>query len=89
MHKGVPMRVSVYSTTTCPYCVMLKTWLKSENIAFEDILIDRNPTAAKKMIKLSGQMGVPFTTVENDAGELHGVLGYDRATLSHLIGLAA
>ena len=83
------MKVSVYSTTTCPYCVMLKKWLNEKDVEFEDFMIDRDSAAAKKMVELSGQMGVPFTTVENENGEMHGVLGYDRATLSHLLGMSA
>lgn len=79
------MKVSVYSTTTCPYCVMLKKWLKSNDVDFEDILVDRDPAAAQKMIALSGQMGVPFTTVESDKGEMQGILGFDRERLTRIL----
>lgn len=83
------MKVSVYSTTTCPYCVMLKKWLKDKDIAFDDIYVDRDRAAAQKMVKLSGQMGVPFTTIEGEDGKLQGVLGFDVPTISHLLGVAA
>ncbi|NCU37575.1 hypothetical protein EOL96_00725 [Candidatus Saccharibacteria bacterium] len=82
------MKVSVYSTTTCPYCVMVKKWLQDKNVEFEDILVDCDPQAAQKMIKLSGQMGVPFTWIQdddNEESEGQGVLGYDIATLGHLL----
>ena len=76
------MKVSVYSTTTCPFCVMVKRWLTENNIEFEDILVDRDPRAAQKMVALSGQMGVPFTWVEDeDADTQYGILGYDLPTL--------
>ncbi len=81
------MKISVYSTTTCPYCVMLKQWLKENELPFDDILVDRDPAAAQKMIALSGQMGVPFTTVEDDGGAVHGVLGFNRPALSQLLGV--
>lgn len=80
------MKVTVYSTTTCPYCVMVKKWLKEQQIEFVDTLVDRDPAAAKEMIKLSGQMGVPFTYIEDDEGAATGVLGYDVPTLRHLLG---
>jgi len=80
------MKVSVYSTTTCPYCVMVKRWLGEKGIEFEDILVDNDPKAAQQMVKLSGQMGVPFTWIEDDKGETHGVLGYDVPTLGYLLG---
>lgn len=39
------------------------------------------------MIKLSGQVGVPFTYTVNDKGKGSGVLGYDVPTLRHLLGV--
>ena len=85
--RSLEMKVSVYSTTTCPYCVMLKRWLKENDVDFQDILVDLDPKAARKMVELSGQMGVPFTTVEKDDGKMNGVVGFDRATLGQLIGV--
>lgn len=79
------MKVTVYSTTTCPYCIMVKNWMKDKGIEYDDILVDRDPKAAQKMVELSGQMGVPFTWIENDEGKGQGVLGYDVPTLSHLL----
>ena len=41
--------VKVYSTSTCPYCTMAKTFLKEKNIPFEDIDVGANPEAAKEV----------------------------------------
>jgi hypothetical protein len=54
------MKITIYSTTTCPYCVMLKRWLDDKKVAYTDYLVDQNPIAAQNMVRLSGQMGVPF-----------------------------
>lgn len=54
------MKITVYSTTTCPYCVMLKSWLQSKSVQFTNYMVDQNPTAAQNMVNLSGQMGVPL-----------------------------
>lgn len=72
------MKVTVYSTTTCPYCVMLKKWLKDKGVTFEDYMVDKNPYAAQMMIQQSGQVGVPFSTVEHDDGTVDKILGFDR-----------
>lgn len=72
------MKVTVYSTTTCPYCVMLKKWLKEKNVDFSEYLVDQNPYAAQMMVSMSGQMGVPFSTVEQDDGSVDKILGFDR-----------
>lgn len=83
------MKVSVYSTATCPYCVKVKQWLDSKSVTYDDVRVDTDQAAAIRMVQLSGQMGVPFTTIEDDSGKLHGVLGYDVATLSQLLGVSA
>lgn len=51
--------VKVYSTSTCPYCHMLKTFLQEKNIQFENIDVGSNPEKAREMIQKSGQMAVP------------------------------
>ncbi|MCA9348958.1 glutaredoxin family protein [Candidatus Saccharibacteria bacterium] len=81
-------KVTVYSTTTCPYCVMVKRWLAERGIEFEDVLVDKDPAMAKKMVELSGQMGVPFTTIEDDESEqIQGILGFNIPSLTQALGL--
>ena len=70
------MRVKVYSTTACPYCRMVKDFLRKNNIKFEDIDVSSNHEAAHEMIEKSGQMGVPVTDIE---GEI--VVGYNISAL--------
>ena len=53
------MTVKVYSTGSCPYCHMVKDFLKKNKIKFEDIDVSCNHEAANDMIEKSGQMGVP------------------------------
>lgn len=84
------MKITVYSTMTCPYCFKLKDWLKEHNIEFEDVLVDKDPHAAQKMVQLSGQMGVPFTTIENEESkEIQGVLGFNVPVLTQILGVSS
>jgi glutaredoxin len=78
-------KVTVYSTSTCPYCVMLKRWLGDKNVEYTEYLVDKNPIAAQQMVQLSGQMGVPFTTIEDD-DEMIKVLGFDLSKLQTIFG---
>lgn len=71
-------KITVYSTTTCPYCVMLKRWLDDNKIAYTDYMVDQNPIAAQSMVQLSGQMGVPFSTIEYEDGSMEKIVGFDR-----------
>lgn len=72
------MKITIYSTTTCPYCVMLKRWLDDKGVKYTDYLVDTNPYAAQMMMQESGQRGVPFSTVEHDDGTVDKILGFDR-----------
>ena len=66
-------KVTVYSTSTCPYCIRLKQFLKDNSIAFEDIDVSSNQGKSQEMIDKSGQMGVPVLDIE---GEI--IVGFDR-----------
>lgn len=81
------MKITVYSSTTCPYCVMLKKWLQSKSIEFTECMVDQNPMAAQHMINISGQRGVPFSTIELDDGKVEKILGFDRAGFEAVLGV--
>ena len=80
-------KVTVYSTTTCPYCVMLTRWLNENNVDYTEYKVDQNPYAAQAMIQLSGQRGVPFSTIEDDTGEVVKVLGYNVPEFRSALGI--
>ena len=69
-------KVIVYSTSTCPYCVMAKDWLKQKKVEFDDINVGIDQDKAKEMIKKSGQMGVPVIDVDGEV-----IIGFDRPKL--------
>jgi len=75
-------KVIVYSTTFCPYCVTLKGFLKEKGVEFEDINVSEDKEAAKKMIDISGQTGVPVVDID---GQI--VVGFDRGKISQLLGI--
>lgn len=57
---------------------MLKSWLDSKSIKYTNYNVDENPVAAQNMVRLSGQFGVPFTTIEKADGSMDKILGFDR-----------
>ena len=81
------MKVTVYSTTTCPYCRMLTRWLNDHKVEYTEYKVDRNPFAAQMMVSLSGQMGVPFTTLEGEDGTMDKVLGFDVPKFQKLLNV--
>ncbi|VVB75722.1 putative Thioredoxin [uncultured archaeon] len=66
-------KVIVYSTSTCPYCVMAKNWLKEKKVEFEDVNVGINQDRAREMIDKSGQMGVPVIDIDGAV-----IIGFDR-----------
>lgn len=81
------MNITIYSTKTCAYCRMLKSWLMSKDIPFTEYSVDVNPIAAQQMVQLSGQMGVPFSVIETDEGKTEYILGFDRQRFETVLGL--
>lgn len=75
-------KVMIYSTPTCPFCIMAKKFLKENNIDFEDFDVSIDRTKAQEMIQKSGQMGVPVLDIE---GEI--VVGFDREKIRKALGL--
>lgn len=76
------MKIIVYSTSTCPFCIQVKDFLKENKIEFEDIDISQNTEAAKEIAEKSGQMGVPVIDID---GQL--VIGFDKEKLKQLLKL--
>ncbi|WP_182199959.1 glutaredoxin family protein [Paraliobacillus salinarum] len=56
-------QMKVYTTTSCPYCVMLKNYLTDQNIPFEEVNVEEKPDAMRYVVESTGQMGVPQTEV--------------------------
>ncbi|PLR83689.1 glutaredoxin family protein [Bacillus sp. V33-4] len=55
--------ITVYTTTRCPYCVMLKNFLSDQNVPFKEVNVETNPKIMLQLVKTTGQMGVPQTEV--------------------------
>ncbi|GEB78114.1 MULTISPECIES: glutaredoxin family protein [Sporolactobacillus] len=64
--------VTVYTTNTCPYCHMVKNFLKKQGLPFKEINVQQDPAAGQRLVETTGQMGVPQTNVNGQW-----VLGYD------------
>ena len=53
------LKIEVYSTSNCPYCVRAKALLKSKNLSFEEIDVSDDVDSLQKMVQLSGLRTVP------------------------------
>ena len=68
--------IIVYSTKTCPYCVLLKNWLDENKIEYEYNDVGTDQAKAKEMIDKTGQMGVPVIDI---AGKV--IVGFNKMAI--------
>ena len=66
------MKVLMYTTAVCPYCMMAERLLVSKGVEIEKVRIDLEPTRRAEMMEKTGRRTVPQIYV----GETH-VGGYD------------
>lgn len=76
------IKIRVFSTPTCPYCVTLKEYLKEKGFKYEDINVAEDKQVAKEMIEKSGQMGVPVSEIN---GEI--IIGFDKEKINKLLDI--
>ena len=83
------MEVIVYSTTTCPYCKMLKSYLDEKSIVYTEKLVDQDDSAREEMTKASGGfLGVPYSIITKDDGSKENIIGFDKGKINSVLGLA-
>jgi glutaredoxin len=79
-------KVTVYSTATCGFCKMLKSYLSDKGVSYDVKMADEDEAIAKELYEKSGQLGVPFTIIEDgDTEEL--ILGFDRQKIDAALAL--
>ena len=74
-------KIKIFSTTTCVYCRALKDYLKSKNVAYEEVLLDQQPEAIQTSIDTCGSMGVPCTHITLDDGTEERILALTKSAL--------
>ena len=75
-------KVKVYSTQSCPFCFMVKDFLKDNNVEFEDIDVAGDQNALREMMKKSGQNGVPQIEID---GKI--IVGFNEQALRKALKL--
>lgn len=80
--------ITIYSTATCGYCKMIKSYLTSKEIDYDVKMADEDQAIAQELYEKSGQLGVPFTIITDEEGHEEKILGYDRPRIDEVLGLA-
>lgn len=82
------MKVTIYSTATCPFCEMLKNFLDEKKISYTEKLVDQDNLSKEEMMaKSDGYLGVPFTVIAKDDGSEVKIVGFDKNLFNQTLGL--
>ena len=65
-------QVTIYTTSTCPYCVRARNLLDKKGVSYTEIRVDEKPELRPEMERLSGRSSVPQIFID----EFH-VGGFD------------
>ncbi len=80
------MNIKIYSTSSCPYCQMLKNYLTEKGIDYVEKLVDQDELAKVEMSTVSGGfLGVPFTIITKNDGTEETIIGFDKGKLDSII----
>jgi glutaredoxin 3 len=52
-------KVLLFSTSTCSWCRRAKRYFKDRGVSFKEINLERDPDAARDIVRKTGQTGVP------------------------------
>lgn len=77
----MPKKVTIFTTNTCSYCHMVKRFLGSKGIGYEEINLDLNPSRQEEALKLSGALTVPVTVVTKSDDSREVIVGYNLSRL--------
>lgn len=78
--------ITVYTRTTCAYCVMVKKYLDMKNKSYQVVNLDEQPELADAVITKTGARTVPVIVVkDSDTGSEHISVGWNPGQLAAAI----
>lgn len=75
--------ITIFTTPSCVYCKTAKEFFKKNNVQYEEKDVATDAVSRDKMIKKSGQFGVPVFEVD---GKI--IIGFDQQRLKESLGIS-
>ena len=72
--------ITVFTTTTCAYCKMVKQYLTLKGKEFTEVNLNENPEKHQELIEKTGALTVPITQVGDEF-----IVGWNRQRLAELV----
>jgi len=77
--------VTIFTTNTCAYCVMVKKFLDMKGTSYSVVNLDEQPEKRAEVVAMSGAQTVPVTIITKDDDSREVVVGYNLARLAPAI----
>ena len=78
-------KITVFTTSTCAYCPMVKKFLDTKGIQYDVVNLDEQPEKQKEIYQKSGALTVPVTLVEKEDSTEEVVVGFNLPRLASVI----
>jgi glutaredoxin 3 len=72
--------ITLYTTTMCPVCGMVREFLTNMNINYKEVNVDLNPIAMIKLIGKTRRFSVPQTNINGEW-----VFGFDPVRMLEVL----
>ncbi|HEX5395084.1 MAG TPA: glutaredoxin family protein [Candidatus Saccharimonadales bacterium] len=78
----MPKSITIFTTNTCAYCVMVERFLDMKGLKYEVVNLDEKPELQQKVLEMSGALTVPVTVVTKQDDSQEVVVGYNIPKLA-------
>jgi glutaredoxin 3 len=73
--------ITIFTSNTCGYCQMVKTYLQTKGMGYDEVNLDQNPQRRAEAHRISGALTVPVTIVTKTDDSQEIIVGYNLAKL--------
>ena len=73
--------ITVFTTSTCSYCPMVKRYLQSKGLSYDEVNLEEHPDRQADVLQMSGAMTVPVTVVTKTDDTQEVIVGYNLQRL--------
>lgn len=74
--------ITIFTTNTCSYCVMVKRWLSQKGLAYQEVNLEEHPERQAEAMQMSGALTVPITVVTKQDDSKEVIVGYNLSRLA-------
>ncbi len=77
--------ITVFTTSTCSYCPMVKRYLQSKGLNYDEVNLEEHPDRQAEVLAMSGALTVPITVVTKTDDTQEVIIGYNLQRLAPAI----